>query len=204
MAKQTHANYTTEGRPLALIFLVTFSVLSLILIGLLYEQIAQVITRNGECTVLSSQLTPADIQSVGGETDGTVYYLNFQVLLKTAGGQQIRVTSYYGSANYNFGDKIGAQDAQKQYAVGSTQNCSYTYLDPSGTRAFFSPILPAEGIYFVSALLLASLVLTGISLFFMRKRPAPLMELDPDELTEDDIDFGTQIEPEGRVNAHQG
>jgi hypothetical protein len=194
MATQTSERYTTEGRPLALIFLITFGLLSLLLVGLLYEQVAQVLTRGGRCTVLSAQLTSADINSVGGETDGTVYYLGFQVLLHTADGQTTHVTGYYGSANYNFGDKASAQKAQKQYAVGSTQDCSYTYLDPTGTKAFFSPILPTEGIYFVSALLLASLVLTGISIFFMRKRLAPSLALPSNELTEDDIDFGAEVE----------
>jgi hypothetical protein len=194
MTEETNITYTTEGRPLALIFLITFCALSLLLLGLLYGQIAQVLTRDGNCTVLSSQITSADIDSVGGETDGTVYYLNFHVVLQTATGQQMHVTSYYGSSDYDFGDQASAQRAQKQYAIGSTYACSYTYLDPSGTSAFFSPILPTEGIYFISALLLASLVLAVISGIYVRKRPAPSLALKPGELTEDEIDFGPEAQ----------
>jgi hypothetical protein len=201
MAKEKDITYTTEGRPLALIFLITFSALSLLLIGLLYGQIAQVLTRNGSCTVLSSQITSADIDSVGGETDGTVYYLSFRVALQTATGQQMQVAGYYGSSDYDFGDQASAQRAQKQYVTGSTYNCSYTYLDLSGTSAFFSPILPTEGIYFISALLLTSLVLVVISSVYVRKRPAPSLELKPGELTEDDIDFGPQARTTGTANA---
>lgn len=197
MAKQTQTQYTTEGRPLALIFLVTFGVLSLLLAGLLYGQIAQSATRSGSCTVLSSQLTPTDINDGGGETDGTVYYLSFQVVLQTADNQSLHVRGYYGSSDYNFGDKVTAQNTQKQYAVGSTQDCSYTYLDPSGIKALFSPVLPVEGIVFISALLLFALTVSGISILYVRKRPAPSIELRGDELTEDDIDFGTKPETVG-------
>jgi hypothetical protein len=180
MTKQIQRNDANEGRPLALIFLVTFGVLSLVFIGLLYLQVAQVLTRNGRCTILSSQMTTASINDAGGQTDGTVYYVSFTTLLQTPDGQHLRVPGYYGSSNYNFGDKASAQNALKQYAVGKTADCSYTYLDPSGIKALFSPMLPTEGIFFVSALLLASFVLTTISAVYMRKRPSAI----PEELAE--------------------
>lgn len=195
MATQIQERSISEGRPLALIFLVTFGLLSLLFIWLLYGQVAQVATRNGFCTVLSSQITSTNINDAGGETDGTVYYVSFQVLLQTTDGQSLRVPGYYGSSDYNFGDQTSAQHAQKQYAVGSTQQCSYTYLDPSNIKALFSPIVPLESIIFISALLLASLVLSGICIFSMRKRPAPSLERNADELTVDDIDFDAQTSP---------
>ncbi len=171
------AQHAGEDRSLALIFLITFSVLSLIFIGLLSVQVAQVLTRSGNCTVLSSRLTATDINDAGGQNDGKLYYISFTVLLQTSGGQHVRVPAYYGSSNYNFGDQASAQNALKQYAVGSTQTCSYTYLDPSGTTALFAPMLPLEGIFFVSALLIGSLVLTIICIVALRKRsqPAPTL-----------------------------
>lgn len=180
MAKQTQGHEASEGRPLALIFLVTFGILSLVFSGLLYLQIAQVLTRNGRCTILSSQISSANINDGGGQTDGTVYYVSFTTLLQTADGQHLRVLGYYGSSNYNFSGKASAQNALKQYPIGRTTNCSYTYLDPSGIKALFSPIRPTEGIFFASALLLASLVLTTISIVSLRKRPTFI----PEELAE--------------------
>jgi hypothetical protein len=185
MAKQTQGHDASEGRPLALIFLVTFGVLSLVFSGLLYLQVAQVLTRNGRCTILSSRMTVANINDAGGQTDGKVYYVSFTTLLQTTDGRHLRVPGYYGSSNYNFGDKASAQNILKQYAVGRTVGCSYTYLDPSGIKALFSPALPTEGIFFISALLLASLVLTTICIVFMRKRPSALAEFA--ELEEDEI-----------------
>lgn len=187
--KQTQTQDAAEGHALALLFLVTFGLLSLLLVGLLYGQVAQVVTRAGRCTVLSSQITATDINDVGGETDGTVYYLGFQVLLQMADGQHVRVAGYYGSLDYNFGDKASAQNAQRQYAVGSTQNCDYTYLATSSVKALFAPVAPMEGIVFISVLLLISLVLTGICIYYIRKPPTSL-KVDNAEVSEDDIDFG--------------
>ncbi|HET8842859.1 MAG TPA: hypothetical protein VFN35_15450 [Ktedonobacteraceae bacterium] len=171
-----------ERRSLALLLLITFGILTLIFVWLLYSQVAQVLTREGRCTVLSAQLTPANINNGAGQTDGTVYYVNFTVDLTTADGQHLRVPGYYGSSNHNFGDQASAENVLHQYAVGSSANCSYTYLDASGTQVLFSPIVPVEGFFFVSALLLIFLVLSVICFRALRHPRAVL----PPELAEQD------------------
>lgn len=174
MTAQNQEHDAGERRSLALILLLTFGILTLIFVWLLYNQVAQVLTRDGRCTVLTAQLTPANINNGGGQTDGTVYYVSFTVELTTAEGQHLRVPGYYGSSNHNFGDQASAQNILQQYAVGSSANCSYTYLDPSGVQALFSPIVPVEGFFFVSALLLIFLALSIICIVSLRRASAPV------------------------------
>ena len=55
MIKQIQDHDTGERTSLALIFLVSFTILSLVSLWLIYQQFAQVFTRNGQCRVLAVQ-----------------------------------------------------------------------------------------------------------------------------------------------------
>ncbi len=172
MTTYTPEHDAGERRSFALIFLISFALLSLVCIGLLFVQLAQVLTRTGTCTILSSKLTPTAVNDGSGQNDGTLYYVSFIVSLQTPDGQYMLVPGYYSSSNYNFGDKASAQSVLTQYPPKSVQACSYTYLDPSGTKVLFAPVIPLEGILFASALLIIALVLTSICIVALRRQYA--------------------------------
>ena len=183
MAKQPQSRATGERNSLALIFLVTFGILTLVSIWLIYQQFAQVFTRNGQCTVLAVQ-TRQDAVDQDNPTDGGKQYsITFTVALVTADGQHLRVPGYYTSANYDASDQNTINQLQKTYAVGKTEACGYTYLDPSGVKAIFQPAIPLEGFFFPGFFLIVSLVISFICIRTLRRPPAPEVPF-PDELVE--------------------
>src|SRR5215469_3649209 len=100
MAKRWQNRATSERNSLALIFLVTFGVLTLVSLWLIYQQFAQVFTRDGQCTVLAIQ-TRQDSVDMDNPTDGAKQYsISFTLDLVTADGQHLRVPGYYTSTNY--------------------------------------------------------------------------------------------------------
>ncbi len=170
MTQQIQSRRTIEQRPLALIFLVSFGALSLLFGWLLYGQFAQVLTRQGTCTVVASQVRQIAVNDAGGQQDGIDYYVAFTLALHTPDGAKMRVPGYYASSSYTFPTKQDAQNIQAHYGIGSTSTCSYTYLDPTGTQGLFAPQLPVEGIIFIAFLLIVSLVIAVISIFALRAR----------------------------------
>jgi hypothetical protein len=177
MTTQVKEHDHNERRTLALVFLASFVALAGVLVWLLYGQVAQVALRSGNCTVLSAEMQAAAVNDMGGQNDGTNYYLVFKVALTTANGQQVTVPGYYGSTSYDFATKASAQAALQHYAVGSTVACSYTFLDSAGTKAMFAPGLPWEGIGFISFLLLISLTLVVICARALKIKPSLSPEL---------------------------
>lgn len=183
MAKQLQSRATGERNSLALIFLVTFGILTLVSIWLIYQQFAQVFTRTGQCTVLAIQ-TRQDAVDQDNPTDGGKQYsITFTVALVTADGQHLRVPGYYTSANYDASDQNTINQLEKTYAVGKTEACGYTYLDPSGVKAIFQPAIPLEGFLFPGFFLIVSLVISFICIRTLRRPLAPEVPF-PDELVE--------------------
>jgi hypothetical protein len=183
MAKELRNRATSERNSLALIFLVTFGVLSVVSIWLIYQQFAQVFTRGGQCTVLAVQ-TRQDSVDEDNPTDGPKQFsITFTVSLLTPDGQHLRVPGYYTSANYDASDQNTITSLEKTYAVGRTEACGYTYLDPSGIKAIFQPAIPLEGFLFPSFFLVVSLVLLIICIRTLRRPPTPEVPF-PDELAE--------------------
>jgi hypothetical protein len=189
MAKQLRNRATSERNSLALIFLVTFGVLTVVSIWLIYQQFAQVFTRGGQCTVLAIQ-TRQDSVDEDNPTDGPKQYsITFTVALLTPDGQHLRVPGYYTSANYDASDQNTINGIEKTYAVGRTEACGYTYLDPSGIKAIFQPAIPLEGFLFPGFFLVVSLVLSIICIRTLRRPPAPEVPF-PDELAEAVVESG--------------
>ncbi len=185
MAKQLQNRATGERNSLALIFLATFGVLSLVSIWLIYQQFAQVFTRNGQCTVLAIQ-TRQDAIDQDNPTDGAKQYsITFTVALVTDSGQRLHVPGYYTSANFDASDQNTISRLEKTYAVGKTVACGYTYLDPSGIKALFQPAIPLEGFLFPGFFLVVSLAISVICIVAMRRPPAPEVPF-PDELDDTD------------------
>lgn len=162
MARQIQDHDTGERTSLALIFLVSFTVLSLVSLWLIYQQFAQVFTRGGRCTVLAVQ-TRRDTVDLDNPAGGAQQYaITFTVLLQTPDGQRLRVPGYYTSTNYLASDQATINSIGRKYPEGSTATCGYTYLDPSGIKAIFEPSLPLEGFFFPGFFLLASLIIVGL------------------------------------------
>ena len=183
MTKELQKRATGERNSLALIFLVTFGVLSIVSLWLIYQQFAQVFTRTGQCTVLAIQ-TRQDSVDQDNPTDGPKQYsITFTVSLLTADGQRLHVPGYYTSTNFDASEQNTIKQLEKTYAVGNTLTCGYTYLDPSGIKAIFQPAIPLEGFLFPSFFLVISLVISLICIVTMRRPPAPEVPF-PDELTE--------------------
>lgn len=181
MTVQMPRKSASERSAFVLIFLVTFSALTLLFAWLVYGQFAQVFTRTGQCTVLSAQ-THRDAIDLDNPTDGAAQYsVAFQVALLTPDGQRLRVPGYYKSSNFDASTQNAVQAILKRYPVGSTTACGYTYLDPSGMKALFEPEVALEGFLFPSFFLLFSLVLTIICIVALRRGPAPEVPF-PDEL----------------------
>lgn len=183
MAQQLRKRAIGERNSFALIFLVSFGVLSLVSIWLIYQQFAQVFTRNGQCTVLAIQ-TRQDPMDEENPTDGPKQYsITFTVSLLTAEGQHMRVPGYYTSSNYDASDQQTINTIKKTYAVGKTATCGYTYFDPSGIQAIFQPAIPLEGFLFPGFFLVVSLVIVIICIVTLRRPPPPEVPF-PDELAE--------------------
>jgi hypothetical protein len=181
MAKRLQSRTTSERNSLALIFLVTFGVLTLLSIWLIYQQFAQVFTRAGQCTVLAIH-TRQDPVDTDNPTDGPKQYsINFTVSLLTADGQRLQVPGYYTSTNYDASDQATIKQIEQTYAIGKTEACGYTYLDPSGIKALFQPAIPLEGFLFPGFFLVVSLVISIICIRTMRRAPVPEVPF-PDEL----------------------
>lgn len=197
MAKQPRNRATSERNSLALIFLVTFSVLSIVSIWLIYQQFSQVFTRGGQCTVLAVQ-TRQDAVDQDNPTDGAKQFsITFTVALLTADGQQLRVPGYYTSTNYDASDQNTINQLEKTYAVGKTEACGYTYLDPSGIKAIFQPAIPLEGFLFPSFFLVISLVISALCIRTLRRPPPPEVPF-PDELVETSAAGGVKSgDPQG-------
>ena len=192
MIKQLQNRATSERNSLALIFLVTFGVLTLVSIWLIYQQFAQVFTRDGQCTVLAVQ-TRQDAIDQDNPTDGPKQYsITFTVSLLTADGQRLHVPGYYTSANYDASDQNTINQIEKTYAIGKTATCGYTYLDPSGIKALFQPAIPLEGFLFPGFFLLISLAISLICIRTLRRPPTPEVPF-PAELVETSAD-GERVE----------
>ena len=173
----------SERNAFILVFLITFSALTLFFAWLIYGQFAQVFTREGKCTVLSSQTSQDAVDLDNPTTGGAQYSVTFKVSLLTADGQRLRVPGYYRSSNFDASDPKSIAVILQNYPVGSTTACGYTYLDPSGIKAIFAPSTPLEGFLFPAALCTGFLVLTIICLVALRRGPPPEVPF-PDELTE--------------------
>jgi hypothetical protein len=183
MAKQLRSRATGERNAFALVFLVTFGILTLVSIWLIYQQFAQVFTRTGQCTVLAIH-TRQDSVDMDNPTDGPKQYsISFTVSLLTAEGQRLQVPGYYTSTNYDASDQDTIKQIEQTYAVGKTEACGYTYLDPSGIKALFQPAIPLEGFFFPGFFLVVSLVISFICIRTMRRAPAPEVPF-PDEALE--------------------
>jgi hypothetical protein len=184
MTQHIQKRATSERNSLALIFLVTFGVLTLVSIWLIYQQFAQVFTRGGQCTVLAIH-TRQDAVDTDNPTDGPKQYsITFTVSLLTADGQRLQVPGYYTSTNYDASDQQTINAIEKTYAIGKTAACGYTYLDPSGIKALFQPAIPLEGFLFPGFFLVISLVISFICIRTMRRPLAPEVPF-PDEAGEE-------------------
>ena|SRR5579883_165939 len=173
MSKQIQDHDTGERKSLALIFLVSFALLSLLSLWLIYQQFAQVFTRSGECTVLAVQ-TRNDAIDLDNPSGGAQQFsITFTVSLLTPDGQRLRVPGYYTSANYLASDQATINAIRHAYPVGRTATCGYTYLDPSGIKAIFQPAVPLEGFLFPGFFLLVSLIIVVICIRSLRRRSAP-------------------------------
>lgn len=173
----------SERNAFVLVFLITFSVLSLFFVWLIYGQFAQVFTREGKCTVLSANTGQDPVDLDNPTTGGAQYSVTFRVLLQTADGQKLQVPGYYHSSNFDASDAHSIAIILQSYPVGSTTDCGYTYLDPSGTKAIFAPATPLEGFIFPSCFLAVFLTLTIICAVALRRGPPPEVPL-PDEVRE--------------------
>jgi hypothetical protein len=181
MTKQVQGDDASNHKPLALVFLVTFAVIGLASIWLMYAQFAQLYTKAGQCTVLSSQTTQEAVNTDEETDDNALYSVTFKVSLLTADGQHLQVDGYYTSANYTTSDPNGPKTLISQYPVGTTVACGYTYLPFSSVQAIFSPSIPLEGFLFPGFFFVLALVFFVICLVFLRRPPAQPLPF-PDEL----------------------
>ena len=183
MGKKIWDRSRSERNSLALVFLISFVLLSLVSLWLIYQQFAQVFTRQGECTVLAIQ-TRTDSIDEDNPTDGAQQYsITFTVSLLTPDGQRLRVPGYYTSANYDASDQATIKQIERAHPVGSTAPCGYTYLDPSGVKAIFQPAIPLEGFFFPGFFLVVSLIISGVCVRTLRRGPVSEPPL-PDEIAE--------------------
>lgn len=173
MVKKIQDHDTGERNALVLIFLVSFAALGLLSLWLIYQQCAQVFTRNGQCTVLAVQTRQDTIDLDNPAGGAQQFAITFTVSLLTPDGQRLRVPGYYTSINYLASDQATITAIQRRYPVGRATTCGYTYLDPSGVRAIFAPALPLEGLFFPGFFLLASLVIVVLCLRAMRPGASP-------------------------------
>lgn len=173
MSKQIQDHDTGERKSLALIFLVSFALLSLVSLWLIYQQFAQVFTRSGECTVLAVQTRNDTIDLDNPSGGAQQFSITFTVSLLTPDGQRMRVPGYYTSANYLASDQATINAIRHAYPVGKTVACGYTYLDPSGIKAIFQPAVPLEGFLFPGFFLLVSLIIVVICILSMRRGSSP-------------------------------
>lgn len=183
MSTSIRKNNTRERNAFLLVFLVSFSILTLVFAWLIYGQFAQVFTRTGTCTILSAHTTQDPVDLDNPTTGGAQYAVIFKVSLLTADGQRLQVPGYYRSANFDASDPNSIGVILKSYPVGSTTTCGYTYLDPSGIKALFAPSTPLEGFLFPTVLFAAFLFLTILCLVSLRRGAPPEVPF-PDELTE--------------------
>ncbi len=183
MSKQMQDHDTGERKSLALIFLVSFTLLSLVSIWLIYQQFAQVFTRGGQCTVLAVQTRNDTIDLDNPSGGAQQFSITFTVSLLTPDGQHMRVPGYYTSTNYLASDQATINAIRRAYPVGKTAACGYTYLDPSGIKAIFEPAIPLEGFLFPGFFLLVSLIIIVICIRSMHQGSTrqPLL---PEEHTE--------------------
>jgi hypothetical protein len=173
MTTSIQKKHTSERNAFVLVFLVSFSVLTLIFAWLIYGQFAQVFTRTGTCTVLSAQTSQDPVDLDNPTTGGAQYAVTFKVSLLTPEGQRLQVPGYYRSSNFNASDQNSIGAILKSYPVGSTAACGYTYLDPSGIKALFAPSTPLEGFLFPLAFFGGFLFLTIICIVALRRGPPP-------------------------------
>ncbi|HEY1352975.1 MAG TPA: hypothetical protein VGF67_25450 [Ktedonobacteraceae bacterium] len=160
---------SSERMSLALIFLISFTALSLVALWLIYQQFAQVFTRGGQCRVLAVQ-TRSDTIDLDNPAGGAQQYaITFTISLLTPAGERLRVPGYYTSANYLASDQATLNAIERRYPVGKAASCGYTYLDPSGIKAIFEPSLPLEGFFFPGFFLLVSLIIVILCLRAMRR-----------------------------------
>jgi hypothetical protein len=160
---------SSERMSLALIFLISFTALSLVALWLIYQQFAQVFTRGGQCRVLAVQ-TRSDTIDLDNPAGGAQQYaITFTISLLTPTGERLRVPGYYTSANYLASDQATLKAIERRYPVGRAASCGYTYLDPSGIKAIFEPSLPLEGFFFPGFFLLVSLIIVILCLRAMRR-----------------------------------
>lgn len=171
MSKQMQDHDTGERKSLALIFLVSFTILSLVSLWLIYQQFAQVFTRGGQCTVLAVQTRNDTIDLDNPSGGAQQFSITFTISLLTPDGQRMRVPGYYTSTNYLASDQATINAIRRTYSVGKTAACGYTYLDPSGIKAIFQPSIPLEGFFFPGFFLLVSLVIVVICIRSMRRGP---------------------------------
>lgn len=175
--------HSKERNAFLLVFLVSFSVLTVVFAWLIYGQFAQVFTKTGTCTILSAHTTQDPVDLDNPTTGGAQYAVIFRVSLLTPDGQRLQVPGYYRSANFDASDQNSIGVILKSYPVGSTTACGYTYLDPSGIKALFAPSTPLEGFLFPAAFFVGFLFLTILCIRALR-RGAPAEVPFPDELTE--------------------
>lgn len=185
MANKTRDRATSERNALALIFLVTFGILTLVSLWLIYEQFTQVFTRAGQCTVLAIHTRQDPVDEDNPTDGGKQYSITFTVSLLTADGQRLRAPGYYTSTNFDASDQATINHLQQEYAVGKTATCGYTYLDPSETKAIFQPAVPLEGFLFPGFFLAVSLIISIICIVTLRKPPVKEVPF-PDELAQED------------------
>lgn len=174
---------SSEHNAWALVFLVSFVILGLVSIWLIYQQFAQVFTRQGQCTVLAIQTRQDPIDQDNPTTGAAQYSITFTVSLLTPEGQHLRVPGYYTSTNFDASTQDAIKQLENTYKVGSTSTCGYTYLDPSGIKAIFQPAIPLEGFFFPGFFLLVSLIISTICVVMLRRGPAPEPPL-PTEMDE--------------------
>lgn len=187
MTTQTQKWKNSEYRSLALLFLITFTILGLVSVWLIYQQFAQVQLKGGQCTVLAIQSHQDPVDTDNPTNGAAQYAITFTVSLLTADGKRLTVPGYYTSTNYDASDQATIERLKHSYAVGSTANCSYTYLDPSGIKAIFQPAIPLEGFLFPTFFLLISLIFGTICLVMLRRGPAPEPPLSDELLNADGV-----------------
>ncbi|MGH2508064.1 MAG: hypothetical protein ACRDHZ_11770 [Ktedonobacteraceae bacterium] len=183
LIQKKNTKNTRERNAFLMVFLISFSALTLLFAWLIYGQFAQVFTKAGTCTVLSAQTTQDPVDLDNPTTGGAQYAIIFKVSLLTPDGQRFQVPGYYRSANFDASDPNSIGVILKSYPVGSTTACGYTYLDPSGIKALFAPSTPLEGFLFPLAFFVGFLVLTIICIVALRRGPPPEVPF-PDELNE--------------------
>ncbi len=183
MTTSTPKKGISERNAFILVFLISFSLLTLFFAWLVYGQFAQVFTREGKCTVVSAHTAQDPVDLDNPTTGGALYSVSFKVSLLTADGQRLQVPGYYRSSNFNASDAHSIALIMQSYPVGHTTACGYTFLDPSGIKAIFAPSTPLEGFLFPAALCGVFLVLTIICFVALRRGTPPEVPF-PDELEE--------------------